>query len=85
MLNTEIKMVNSPLFFATKECWISNLYIVLIVDINECKESAVPVCSQVCTDVKGHYKCSCVEGYTMEHILEKPGKTTCKANGMFSL
>lgn len=51
------------------------------INIDECKESDVPVCSQVCLDVKGHYKCSCVKGYKMESILGKPGKTTCKIDG----
>lgn len=53
-------------------------------DIDECKESPVPVCSQICTDTKGHYKCSCVPGYRLEHILGQPGKTTCKIEGMIN-
>lgn len=60
-------------------------YSFLFTDIDECKESDVPVCSQVCLDVKGHYKCSCVKGYKMESILGKPGKTTCKIDGMHEL
>lgn len=60
-------------------------YSFLSTDIDECKESDVPVCSQVCLDVKGHYKCSCVKGYKMENILGKPGKTTCKIDGNISI
>jgi hypothetical protein len=32
-----------------------------------------------------NYKCSCVKGYKMESILGKPGKTTCKIDGMHEL
>ena len=46
----------------------------LLVDINEC---AIPgVCSQICTNTKGSFKCSCVAGYYLE-----PDRRTCKADG----
>ena len=51
------------------------------VNIDECKESEVPVCSQICTDTKGHYKCSCVQGYRSEPVLGKPGHSKCKLDG----
>ncbi|KAK3090046.1 hypothetical protein FSP39_008801 [Pinctada imbricata] len=34
-------------------------------DINECLEDK-QVCSQLCTNTKGSYKCSCVDGYELE-------------------
>ncbi|XP_071176515.1 very low-density lipoprotein receptor-like isoform X2 [Mytilus edulis] len=53
----------------------------ICVNINECTESSIPVCSQKCIDEKGHYKCECEEGYRKDFILGKPGKTTCKIDG----
>lgn len=59
-------------------------FYIFLLDINECTESSIPVCSQKCIDEKGHYKCECEEGYRKDFILGKPGKTTCKIDGMFS-
>ncbi|KAK8402469.1 hypothetical protein O3P69_000706 [Scylla paramamosain] len=42
-------------------------------DINECDPPGM--CSQTCTNLKGSYKCSCAEGYTLFS-----DKRTCKAN-----
>ncbi|XP_064604958.1 very low-density lipoprotein receptor-like isoform X2 [Liolophura sinensis] len=44
-------------------------------DINECEIHGV--CSQICTNKKGHYTCSCQEGYALENgsfckAIERP-------------
>ena len=42
---------------------------VAMLDINECFDS-IDGCSQICTNSKGSYECSCSDGY----ILDADGK-----------
>ncbi|XP_056011718.1 low-density lipoprotein receptor-related protein 2-like isoform X2 [Ostrea edulis] len=44
-------------------------------DIDECESKHPPMCSQVCQNFPGSYKCSCHHGY----VLEEGGK--CRVNG----
>lgn len=50
------------------------LYLCCFADINECIE-VFGVCDQICTNVKGSYRCDCHRGFTLE-----PDGHTCKLN-----
>ena len=47
------------------------------IDENECQ--IYGKCSQLCRNIKGHYKCSCSSGYQLE-----PDGKTCKVTGQCS-
>ena len=47
-------------------------------DIDECAAEH-PVCSQVCTNLKGTFKCTCFQGYEYEHT-----SGYCKVIGEFN-
>jgi hypothetical protein len=51
---------------------------IYIADLNECEE-VYGSCSQTCVNFKGHFKCSCVQGYRKEEDV------TCRATGERSL
>ena len=44
------------------------------MDIDDCATD-LHRCSQICTNLPGSFRCSCIEGYELE------GKTNCKVNG----
>ncbi|XP_055648681.1 collagen and calcium-binding EGF domain-containing protein 1-like [Falco peregrinus] len=46
------------------------------LDINECATSNGTLCSQICVNTMGSYRCECHEGYTQE----KDGKTCTKGD-----
>ena len=58
-------------------CWksyvVAHLTLMLIgfSDIDEC-EAADAVCSQICINILGSYKCGCEEGYILS-----PDNSTC--------
>lgn len=49
----------------------------IIQDVNECKE-VYGSCSQLCQNLKGNFKCSCVDGYFRELSVNHE---TCRATG----
>ena len=51
-----------------------NLFTPCFADVNECKEF-FGACDQICTNVKGSYRCDCHGGFTLE-----PDGRTCKLN-----
>ena len=46
-----------------------------LADTNECKQHGI--CSQKCVDLKGSYKCLCLDGYQLDGDMK-----TCRASGM---
>lgn len=59
-----------------KSCFrnfFKSICLFLFLDVNECR--ILGTCSQLCTNKKGSYKCSCLPGYQLE------GKRHCKALG----
>ena len=54
-------------------CW--RYYVLFILDINECE---IPgMCSQICHNTKGSFKCSCLDNYVLD-----PDGRKCRATGM---
>lgn len=55
------------------------------IDVNECADENMTVCSQICVNSVGTYRCECATGY----FLEGDGKTCTKGergeNGIFTL
>ena len=62
------------LFFVNLFYFISVYFFVYFADIDECEEYGI--CSQICINTIGSYKCSCHQNYT----LQLDGKS-CKAKG----
>ena len=50
------------------------LYLCCFADIDECVE-VFGVCDQICTNIKGSYRCDCHHGFILE-----PDGHTCKLN-----
>lgn len=53
-------------------------YIVVFTDIDECQNPGI--CSQICINLKGGYKCECSRGYQMDLATG-----VCKAVGEYWL
>lgn len=54
-------------------CW--RYCVLFVLDINECE---IPgMCSQICHNTKGSFKCSCLDNYVLD-----PDGRKCRATGM---
>lgn len=45
---------------------ICNVFILFFLDINECDNDILGLCSQVCYNMRGSFKCFCFEGYVLD-------------------
>ena len=65
-------------------CWKSyvvahfTLMLIVFSDIDEC-EAADAVCSQICINLLGSYKCGCEEGYVLS-----ADNSTCEGKYLYS-
>ena len=48
-----------------------------VADINEC--NTYGICSQDCVNTKGSYRCTCRDGYVLDHLHGTSEHGTCKA------
>ena len=56
---------------------IRKVFTLFSSDINECDNDIPGLCSQVCHNTRGSFKCSCLEGYVLD-----PDGRKCRASGM---
>lgn len=72
--DVHLAMSNFFLFFFV---FFLNIYFIFVLDIDECQNPGI--CSQICVNLKGGYKCECSKGYQMDLYTG-----VCKAVGKVS-